>query len=887
MTDPVAPSVERSHPVDELFTGAASALWATTYSVDLSLFNEFLLPRLGEPPLNVVVLADHRRLTASLDRLPADAVDALAAVNRRWLLRGVRPSGQAFHPKTYLAVAGTRVTLLVGSGNLSMTGLDRGREVFTSFRSGTPIGDAAIASWRTWVRRVVGLVDDTVLAQRLLDLEARLATKPAGTPAVASPMLHNLDTSLAAQLKTILAEQAPSGIDELLLSAPYYDDDAEAVGRLLADLRPRHVRIFLTSDTSVNGDRLKDQLYVGGTTADVLMYQPDEFVHAKLVGAIAGSQGWLLSGSANLSRAALTRTVGRGGNVEVAVLTKLTADEIRAIFTPPETTAIGVDLDQLKSWSFRPEPEQAAPAVRLISAAAEDSGRVRVASEPTAEPDWLLDDLTQRQPLTLDPTGKAVTAGPLAGRLVRLIDADGSILSNQVVVDNTSALSAALTDTARPGNDLPDGLTAGDLDTPLGQVLAWLHRNLVMEVSEKVTPASAGSLAADEETEQSGDDLWGRLEREQLGRDPRASRYGRMWSDTLDGSEPIIELLDALRARTPSEAATGRTGHSLLERLLDEPIDAEDGKREAEEDAKPRRWQLAARVRVRARNLLRRWADAQTDPRLVWVEPLAPAGNFTMIVGALAKLNLAAARTPDHVALTEDDLDDLWLQWLGVFAGDGIHAGWLNQVDQNTRANAQRRLPAWLPEAAAALSWLTVRPGPAHRERIVQAQPLIIAALNHDLLDPTDETARYLSTITGHIVTCTEINQQLVDAATYIDDDLWCTRTAAELTLEDLTLKAPPGAAAIEVRLDVQGITDPLFDPRLPRLLAATRQYRRCRGIVVYATDGSWRLSIIDGKKIAVLPGRGQRFIESTEPVSDHFLDQINMAVGVLADLFA
>ncbi|MFG2076088.1 hypothetical protein [Nonomuraea maritima] len=883
MTNPVAPSAERSRPVDELFTGAASALWATTYSVDLSLFNEFLLPRLGEPPLNVVVLADHRRLAAGLERLPADAVGALAAVNRRWLLRGIRPGGQAFHPKTYLAVAGTRVTLLVGSGNLSMTGLDRGREVFTSFRSGTPIGDAAIASWRTWVRRVVGLVDDTVLAQRLLDLEARLATVPAGTPAVASPVLHNLDSSLAAQLKTILAEQAPSGIDELLLSAPYYDDDAEAVGRLLTDLRPRRVRIFLTSATSVNGDRLKDQLYVGGATADVLMYQPDEFVHAKLVGAIAGSQGWLLSGSANLSRAALTHTVGQGGNVEVAVLAKLTADEIRAVFMPPETTAVDVHFDQLESWSFQPEPEPEAPAVRLISAAVQVGGRVEVASEPPAEPNWLLDDQAQRQPLTLDATGKAVTAGPLAGRLVRLIDADGSILSNQVVVDDTSALSAALTGAARPGNDLPDGLTTGDLDNPLGQVLAWLHHNLVMEVSDKATPASAGGLAADE----GSDDLWVRLEREQLGRDPRASRYGRMWSDTFDGSEPIIELLNALRARTPSEATTGRAGHSLLERLLDQPIHAEDRKPEAEDDPKPRRWPLAARVRVRARNLLRRWADAQTDPRLMWVEPLAPAGNFTMIAVALAELNLAAARTHDHVALTKDDLDDLWLRWLGVFAGGGTRAGWLDQVDHETRTNAQRRLPVWLPEAAAALSWLTIRPGLARRERIVQAQPLIIAALNHDLLDPTDVTARYLSAITGHAVTRTEIDQQLLDAATFIDDDLWCTRTAAELTLEGLTLEEPPGAAAIQVRLGVQGITDPLLDPRLPRLLAATRQYRRCRGIAVHATDGSWRLSMIDGKRIAVLPGLGQQFIESSDLVSDHVLDQINTAVGVLADLFA
>lgn len=112
---PVIPTVQ---PIVELFTGGAQALWATTYTMDLGLFNEFLLARLGEPPLNIAVLADHRRLTTSLARIPAERADTLATVNRRWLLRGVRISG-AFHPKSYLAVTSDRATLLVGSGNLS------------------------------------------------------------------------------------------------------------------------------------------------------------------------------------------------------------------------------------------------------------------------------------------------------------------------------------------------------------------------------------------------------------------------------------------------------------------------------------------------------------------------------------------------------------------------------------------------------------------------------------------------------------------------------------------------------------------------------------------------------------------------------------------------
>ena len=204
MTDDTKGEVAAVQPVAELFISTVTALWATTYGIDLALFSEFLLARLGDPPLNAVVLADHRRLTASLQRIPAERADSLATVNRRWLLRGVPVTG-AFHPKTYLAVTGSQVTLLVGSGNLSTTGLDEGREVFTTFRSGTAVGNAAITAWRSWMRRLVDLVGDTVLAERFQDLEERIPPSPALTSVVASPLLHNLDVPIARQFIAAVA----------------------------------------------------------------------------------------------------------------------------------------------------------------------------------------------------------------------------------------------------------------------------------------------------------------------------------------------------------------------------------------------------------------------------------------------------------------------------------------------------------------------------------------------------------------------------------------------------------------------------------------------------------------------------------------------------------
>ena len=199
MTEYLSSSIR---PVAELFQGDCVALWATTYNIELNFFNEYLLRRLGDSPINAVVLTDRRRLNESLAAIPADRLDALGPVNRRWLLRGLQVGSGRFHPKSYLAVRRRHSTLMVGSGNLSTYGVNSGREVFTEFESGTPIGDAAIATWRAWMRRLVEASADTMLAERFTDLEQRMPTPEGDGAGIESPLWHNLDQPFGAGVST-------------------------------------------------------------------------------------------------------------------------------------------------------------------------------------------------------------------------------------------------------------------------------------------------------------------------------------------------------------------------------------------------------------------------------------------------------------------------------------------------------------------------------------------------------------------------------------------------------------------------------------------------------------------------------------------------------------
>ena len=179
VTDAAArrPGTARIKPIAELFRADCVALWATTYNLDLALFNEYLLRRLGDPPLNAVVLADRDRLDDTLDAIPPERLDILGPVNRRWLLRGARVGTGRFHPKSYLAVTARTAKLLVGSGNLSTNGIDAGREVFTAFVAGTPHGDAAIATWRS--------MDAAPHRRRRRHPPRRALHRPRGAPAEA------------------------------------------------------------------------------------------------------------------------------------------------------------------------------------------------------------------------------------------------------------------------------------------------------------------------------------------------------------------------------------------------------------------------------------------------------------------------------------------------------------------------------------------------------------------------------------------------------------------------------------------------------------------------------------------------------------------------------
>lgn len=585
-------------------------------------------------------------------------------------------------------------------------------------------------------------------------------------------------------------------------------------------------------------------------------------------------------------RSALTLPPGVA-NVELAVFVELSAADVRAAFLPPEVTAEPQELSALDDLTYEADGDDHldVPLVRLTRATLLQDGRIKVTTEPDPEAGWVLADHDRDEVLHGGTTGVATTAGTLDGPLVRVVDAGGVVLSSWALIDDPVALNRALMTGESTGSGRPSELSAGDLDTPLGRILQHIHETFVMDASEIAAPAgSTSGVDGHEAAEGPGDDnLWARLEQETLGRDPRAGAYARVGArDPVAGlADPLVELLDMMRDQAPAPLDAGQQPQSLLGRLARRGADDHGGG-----GRRGSTWSTTARIRVWARNVLRCWAAAQTDPRLTWVNPLAPLGNLDAIASIFVELYLRAIEAGDEAEPGLVDLDDLWARWSQPFVGSGHGDGWLERADIGSPRLKEIVGPDFV-DVVSALCWLAIRPGADRRERIVSWQPARRASLEKGLIEVNKSVAEYLSIIVGQNLSEDQVAEDLLAACDFIDDRLWCKQTAHDLGLTHLSLEAPNSGQSVALKVIVGGIDDPLYDPRLATLVTAARAYRSVEAVVVFAhdRDHDWRLIIEPGAPAVYMAAVNGTEHES-HPLVDNALDAIAAGQGVLADLF-
>jgi hypothetical protein len=803
------------------FNGRWTSFFTTTYSIELEFFDEYLFRRLGEPPLNATVLIDagtHARLWTS----GGDQTRRLRRANRDYLLRPVLFGKGAFHPKTYLLGNASEGILLVGSGNLTLSGVERGREVFSALRSTNPDEVGSIRGWREWMDGIVERLADEEVTYRWLRLRRECGDWLGGDTAN-SRFIGSGERSILDQF----IDGVDRRVEELHVMAPFYDRDALALKTLLDRFRPARLHLYLGARTSVHGPALAAVIAGFDGQVSLLEIDPLEFVHAKLVGVVSGDYGRVLVGSANLSQAALLGTSELWANVEACVAVELSADETKQMFVPPDHSWREISLDRVTELEFRADERPFGFRVHLKAAWPEPDGRITI-------------DATRAIPagaeLTAGGEGQllkgATTVGPLSfsgegGVLVWLRAADGSDLSNCVPLDDRRRLGGWLEPRAECA-DRPRELDSTDFGTPVGQMLLRLHRACIFDIDETPAVARAAGLTDQEAEEQktSWEELEELLAKEELTRDPRIEHYHRDVAFGLPEDDDVLVLLRLMLDRTPAE----RTLRLVGGKPDDPPTKAGTA------------WTATQRLRVRLFNVLQRWSLALADPRLVWIEPAAPVRNY-------AALLVADAECWEQDHLPEDRVIQLVGTLLGSFIRTMRSRGYLLSLLQDERQRALSRLTPEARTLATALVYCALRPTAKWRDYLFEWQPALVAGLQLGVFDVRPESCDVIERLIGKHPSADEVHNRLQWAATYTDDEHWAQRQQRDLGFQHVRLTHLSVSQRFGVTLEVSGGNASLNDAALVSLVRQALAYRRADGAIVELGD-QIRLSVKIGESV-------------------------------------
>lgn len=848
-------------PVD-LFTRDVHTFWATTYQFDLKLFDQFLLRRLGQEPLDAVVLCDEDDLTETLGQLTEVDRFVAANANRRYVLRGMRvPSGGRFHPKTYLFASRRRTILLVGSGNLTRSGLDRGAETFVTFDADEEDDLPVFRAWAAWIGSLVDARGDEVLGARYRHLRTTLPILSGFTDQ--SVFLTSADRALA----DVILERRPEGVTELLVSAPYFDEHAGALADLIERAAPSEaVRVYLGARPSVDGSALRQVLASAGCRVSVHRVEPERFVHAKLIGLVGPDDGLLVCGSANLSRAALARTYeqpGSRGNCEVVVLRRGTADEVRSVFRPPDSELIEIELDQVEH--FRYEPSGASvnvSEIRLLSASIDASRQVclRTASDLRAGARLMHDDA--EEPLALAPADRGATTGPLFDDLDPLLawvvdESSTQPISNIVAVDDPRALEAMLGERAA-GHDRPPELREDDERSDLVALLAWANRQFIFDLDD--TKAIQRARQSTESEAADPTDFWERYVREELTYDPRSQSYRPLTPGGRSaGNDLLLREIEAMLHAAPHERRL-----RLVRGGAADP---------AEPGGAGHPWSLGARQRLRARNVIRRWARSLPDPRHAWLGTEAPARNYEALIELLALIWLGGGLGHDQVL---ELLGEIWTGLLGTDSRKGL----IDRADPDLRDLVLASVHSDVRELAAGMAYAALAP-PGWGAFIYDWQRFLVRGIERKLLATGDLSCAFAEAVLGENVDADGISELLSHRAAYIDDERWGHRIAADLGLANVRFVEHAGFLNVRVVVAVDGLADPAHDPRIIVVARRAMSLKKSDHVLVQAGDARYllRLGSVARAKI------GATMHASIAPIDEIRLEAVEQNGGTLADL--
>jgi hypothetical protein len=731
-----------------------------SFGADVEFYERVLRRHFGHYR-NQIVLADSSQLSRAVA-----AAGSLRQLNKSWLAGPIRTE-HAAHAKAILLAGPDAGLLLVGSGNLSVSGYAGLGECFTAYRWAANESDHLTAF--SAVRDLTdGLVArsclDTVTDDRLAAFWSAYHWWHA-PPVDNGPVRHNLTAPLGEQFVSAINGE---DVRRLTVVAPFHDRHCAALDRLAHELRPRELRVLVQPrHCSVDPQRLAAVLSAHAGQAYSLTAAGDErntYLHAKIIVAVTDHRAICLTGSANSSMVALWVRYP-SGNIELGNLTSGPPHAFDHLFDPalvtisgpvePASLAVAIKDDcddQVDHVIHVAELSWKAPFVScVISVAVVDpadivlnvdgrpapaivaltphrEGWTYLTAELTAQPD--IDAVEEVAVITIrvgdhsSPPTVPYQVERLKEQAGRRVDAERLRHAAQLELD----------------------------DPDLEQALAALEEILVGENVARWTH-SRGNPGSDTEPDASTID-WADIDWRAVRRDPVYSGYGSGSTLSATGSDLAVyleALTRSVRALTePAQVDDDRTSathadHDDLDETDTSDITAgldgaevDDVAEDPRNDPPSKRQSAAVRNRRLIGNFIRRNLRALEQPSF---RDGAGAGVTILNIIILNWMCWwVATRGDQPAAALADERLRLWrLLW-----GDSETPAYLDQVDEETQLHVLDRFENQRFEAVTVASMINIwtRTDKGADPRAVQLRNILRHAVSHPTWQVTPSQLR-------------------------------------------------------------------------------------------------------------------------------------------------
>jgi hypothetical protein len=354
---------------------------------------------------------------------------------------------------------------------------------------------------------------------------------------------------------------------------------------------------------------------------------------------------------------------------------------------------------------------------------------------------------------------------------------------------------------------------------------------------------------------------------EELSYDPRAANYPGMASGVIPLGHDLFRELEIMLAKAPRD-------NPLLRLVSGDSA----GKPETGNEDTGVMWSLEARQRVRVVNVLSRWCRAVSDPRHALLRPDAPATNYQALLTVLVIAWV-------EEAIDEDRLVRLAGELFSAFIGDGKSPGFLRRADQDLCGTVLRELDDSVREWAAGVAYLALRPDRPWKSIVYGWQPYLDKGLiDTNVMVVRAQAAVFAGLVLGREVTTREIEDVLIARTVYVDEKKWCENLADALGLPRIEFKTINNEF-VSLRIALQGVTEPMTDPRVVQAAAQAMRFRKAAAIGIEA--GGHTAVLRPGHRAWVRTGTGSgaTTVSSDVIITAERLAAVERQGGALSEL--